>query len=113
MSWRLVSPYRTVRRSICDDRTPVAGVHGIWNYGYQRKAAGDLPAAVRAISPTGGLARHGLGEFDLTFPSRRGFLSPTTRTAYFVGWDMGVAEPGTSPRSDNVCLLPGWGVARE
>ena len=74
--------------------TPVAGVHGIWNYRYQRKAGGDLSAAVFTISAEWqGWLGLGLGEFDVTIPVPSQLPVAYYADCLFRGVHMGVTEP--------------------
>ena len=78
---------------------PVAGVHGIWNYGYQRKAGGDLAAAIQAIGADWrGWLGQGLGDFDVTIPVPSQLPVAYYADCLFRGVGMGATEPaGLSP----------------
>lgn len=94
--------------------TPVAGVHGIWNYGYQRKAGGDLAAAVRTISTDwrGWLGR-GLGEFDATIPVPSHVPVAYYADCLFRGVRMGVTEPEQLPPLAQQMFIAWVGELRE
>ncbi len=94
--------------------TPVAGVHGIWNYGYQRKAGGDLAAAVSTISTDwrGWLGR-GLGEFDNTVPVPSHVPVAYYADCLFRGLRMGVTDPGQLPPLAQQMFVAWVGELRE
>jgi hypothetical protein len=74
--------------------SPVVGVHGIWNYGYLRRAGGDLPAAVQAIGAEWqGWLSQGLGNFDLTVPVPSRLPVAYYADCLFRGLGMGTTEP--------------------
>lgn len=78
--------------------TPLAGVHGIWNYGYQRKAGGDLAAAIRAISSDWrAWVGQGLGDLDVTIPVPSQVPVAYYSDCLFRGTRMGVTEPEELP----------------
>jgi hypothetical protein len=78
--------------------TPVAGVHGIWNYAYLRKVGGDLVPAVRAISTDWrGWLSQGLGGFDVDIPVPSHVPVAYYADCLFRGVRMGAAEPEQLP----------------
>jgi hypothetical protein len=73
---------------------PVAGVHGIWNYGYQRRAGGDLQAAVLEVSADWkGWLGQGLGNFNVTVPVPSRLPVAYYADCLFRGTGMGTGEP--------------------
>jgi hypothetical protein len=73
---------------------PLVGVHGIWNYGYQRKAAGNLTAAVDAISTDwAGWIGQGLGRLDVAIPVPARVPVAYYADCLFRGHRMGVDNP--------------------
>jgi predicted alpha/beta hydrolase family esterase len=70
------------------------GVHGIWNYGYQRKAGGDLAATVQVIGADWrGWLSQGLGDFDVTVPVPSHLPVAYYADCLFRGLGMGTTEP--------------------
>jgi len=88
--------------------SPVVGVHGIGNYGYQRKAGGDLPAAVQAIGADWqGWLSQGLGNFDLTVPVPSRLPVAYYADCLFRGLGMGITEPENLTPLGQRLLSPG------